>query len=197
MSKMETEVQKVLNVTKSGKLILSVLMFLITPLSFVYCQGTNVYHSTLNEILEFNDKGRIDLLKEVDLSTAWVDYLEDTAFLRNTFKHVYAKERVEDLIARIDLVEVRDLIKSTPEFTWERQKLNRAYKLRKKVSEKGLTYKYSIPIVNNDICLLRVTSFDSVNNIGDYIYIMKKKEYNQWTTECVLVIHEMFPDYVL
>ncbi len=193
---MGMKMHKVLSVINLRKLMVKAFIVFIIPVSFGFGQNINTYHSILNEILEFNDKGRIVLLQEVDLSTAWIDYLEDTAFIHNGLRHVFTNESVEGLIAQIDLPQAKELIRGIKKFTWDRKKLNHTYKVREKVSDKGLTYKYSIPIIDNDICLLRVKSFDSVNNIGDYIYIMKKNGSNKWPTACVLIIHEMFPDYV-
>lgn len=192
---MEMKMHKVLNAINLRKLVVNAFIVFIIPVSFGFSQNINAYHSIINEFLEFNDKGKIELLQEVDLSTAWIDYLEDTAFIHNAFRHVFTNESIEGLIAQINLSEAKELIKNTTKFTWERKKLNHTYKLRKKKSDKGLTYKYSIPIVDREICILRVKSFDSVSNIGDYIYIMNKNEKNQWITACIFIIHEMFPDY--
>ncbi|MGY6745075.1 MAG: hypothetical protein ACXIUQ_20250 [Cecembia sp.] len=188
--------QKARNVTKFRKIILSISMFFV--LSISNGQDVENYHNILNEIFKSEGKEKTNLLDKVDLSSDWIDYLEDSVFVSTTLRYSCNKESVGDLIKQIDLIKARETIENTSDFTWQKRKLNSNFKLQKKVAQRGLTYQYSIPIKEKKIVIVRIKSFDSYNNtIGDYIYFMKKNPNEVWDIACILVIEEMFPDYKL
>ena len=186
--------QKARNVTKFRKVILSISMFF--ALSISNGQDIDQYHYILNEIFKSEIKEKNNLLDKVDLSSDWIDYLEDSVFVSKTLRYSCNKESVGDLIKQIDLIKARETIENTSDFTWQKRKLNSSFKLQKKVAQRGLTYQYSNPIKEKKIVIVRIKSFDSYNNtIGDYIYLMKKDPNQAWGIACILVIQEIFPDY--
>lgn len=188
------KMRKVINVIKTAKALLSLCLYL--TLSAAFGQKVTDHHSILNEIFESERKEKINLLLKVDLSTDWINDLEDSLFVNSTLRYSCNKESVVDLIEQIDLMKVRGLIQNKSEFNWQKKKLNSNFKLQKKMAPRGLTYQYSIPIKENDIVIVRIKSFDSYNNaIGNYIYFMRKDQNQVWITACILVIQEMFPDY--
>jgi hypothetical protein len=186
--------QKARNVTKFRKVILSISMFF--ALSISSGQDIDQYHNILNEIFKSEIKEKTNLLGKVDLSSDWLDYLKDSVLVSKTLRYSCVKESVGDMIKQIDLIKARETIQNSSDFTWQKRKLNPSFKLKRKDSQRGLTYQYSIPIKEENIVIVKIKSFDSYNNtIGDYIYFMKKDTNQAWWTACILVIQEIFPDY--
>jgi hypothetical protein len=196
MSRMQLITQRAQNVIKALNILIILTIF--SSISVSLGQSLNDHHSNLNKLIESEKKEKIKLLDEVDLSINWMDKLEDSLFINYSFRYNCKSESVDNLIKKLDIKKARLLIKNTPEFTWEKRKLSSEFKLRKVVSKKGLTYQYSLPIIEKDVAALRIRSFDSYNtNIGDYIYLMEWGINNSWQTICILVIQETFPNYII
>jgi hypothetical protein len=151
--------QKARNVTKYRKVILSISMFFV--LSISNGQDIDHYHNILEKIFKSEKKEKTKLLGKVDLSSDWIDYLEDSVFVSKTLRYSCNKESVGDLIKQVDLIKSRETIENTSDFTWQKRKLNPSFKLQKKVAQRGLTYQYSTPIKEENIVIVKIKSFDS------------------------------------